>query len=128
MATLTAQLTANVSGITSDAISIDTSMNLAALSGGVTSRSINAANDSAAEKIIEKDEINNGDFIYLRNRHASETITIMLSAPATGEIDLAAGQWAFFPTANTLDVKAFVKDGSVPSPAPILEIGIFSTT
>ena len=127
MATLTAQLTANVSGITSDTISIDQSMTLTALSGGVTSRSINATAHGSAEKIIEKDEINNGDFIYLRNREASggETLTIMLSSAATGEIDLKPQEWAFFPTANTLDVSAFVKDGAGSG---ILEVGIFSTT
>ena len=127
MATLTAQITASVSGITSDTISIDQSMNLTALSGGVTSRSINATAHGSAEKIVEKDEINNGDFIYLRNREAAggETLTIMLSAAATGEIDLKPLEWAFFPTANTVDVLAFVKDGSGSG---ILEVGIFSTT
>ena len=128
MATLTAQVKADITGITSDTIKIDQTMTLAALSGGVTSRSINAAAHGSAEKIVEKDEINNGDFIYLRNRHASEVLTIMLSAAATGEIDLRPSEWALFPTANTVDILAFVKDGSVPSPAPVLEIGIFSTT
>ena len=94
--TLTAQVKIDISGITSDPISVDktlTATNIVA--GGIRSRSINDTS-SAGETVISSGDYNAGTMIYLRNKHATETINIELSAGAT-EIPLAAGQWAFLP-------------------------------
>ena len=120
MATLTAQIKASISGITSDSIDIDTNMTKACLSGGITSRSINT-NSAAGEKILEKDEYVLGDIVYLRNRDTSIVITIQLSAATAGEITLAGGAWCMFPWVKGEDILAYSASG-----APVLEIGVFS--
>jgi hypothetical protein len=65
MATLTAQVKADCSGITSDAIAVDKSFNFTALSGGITSRSIDD-NSAAGEKILEADEYASGSSCLLK--------------------------------------------------------------
>lgn len=124
MATLTSQVKLDISGITSDAISIDKSFSYTALSGGVTSRSIDTTS-AAGEKVLDKDEYATGCIVYLRNREAAggKTITIQLSAAAAGEIILQGQEWAVFPWPAAVDVLAFA---SAASPGPVLEIGIFS--
>lgn len=124
MATLTAQVKADVSGITSDPIAIDKSFNFTALSGGITSRSIDT-NSAAGEKILEADEYGSGTIVYLRNREASGgiAITIQLSSAVAGEIKLQGQEWAIFPWTGAVDILAFSASG-----APILEIGAFSAT
>tara|TARA_A100000172_G_scaffold80515_1_gene70292 strand:- start:1760 stop:2134 length:375 start_codon:yes stop_codon:yes gene_type:complete len=122
MATLTAQVKADVSGITSDPIAVDKSFTYTALSGGITSRSIDT-NSAAGEKILEADEYATGTIVYLRNREAKGgiVITIQLSAAAGGEIILQGQEWAMFPWTTLVDVLAFSASGS-----PVLEIGVFS--
>ena len=113
MATLTAKITADCSGITSDPIAIEKSFTYTALSGGVTSRSIDT-NSAAGEKILEADEYATGTIVYLRNREAKGgiVITIQLSAAAGGEIILQGGEWAMFPWTTLVDVLAFSASGS----------------
>tara|TARA_Y100000817_G_scaffold258133_1_gene211787 strand:+ start:81 stop:455 length:375 start_codon:yes stop_codon:yes gene_type:complete len=124
MATLTAQVKADVSGITSDPIAVDKSFTYTALSGGITSRSIDD-NAAAGEKILEADEYGTGTIVYLRNREAKGgiVITIQLSAASAGEIILQGQEWAMFPWTGAVDILAFSASGS-----PILEIGVFSAT
>ena len=125
MATLTSQVKLDVSGVTSDPISIDKSFSYTALSGGVTSRSIDATAHGSAEKILESSEYATGCVVYVRNREAAggKSITIMLSSAANGEIVLQGQQWAVFPWPAAVDVLAFA---SSATPGPILEVGIFS--
>tara|TARA_R100001591_G_scaffold24098_1_gene33971 strand:+ start:125 stop:505 length:381 start_codon:yes stop_codon:yes gene_type:complete len=124
MATLTSQVKLNISGVTSDPIAVDKSFTYTALSGGITSRSIDDTS-AAGEKILEADEYATGCIVYLRNREAAggKTITIQLSAAAAGEIILQGQEWAVFPWTGAVDVLAFA---SAATPGPILEIGIFS--
>ena len=120
--TLTAQVKIDISGITSDPISVDktlTATNIVA--GGIRSRSINDTS-SAGETVISSGDYNAGTMIYLRNKHATETINIELSAGAT-EIPLAAGQWAFLPWQAGVSLKAWAAANN-----PILEWGVFSAT
>ena len=120
--TLTAKITADISGITSDKISIEktlTATNI--LSGGVTSRSIDDTT-AGGETVLSSADYSAGTIVYLRNRHASETINIELSASTT-QIPLAAGQWAMFPWQGAYSIKAWAAANS-----PILEIGVFSAT
>lgn len=122
MATLTGQVKLDVSGITSDPISVDKSFAYTCLSGGITSRSIND-NAAAGEKILEADEYATGCVVYLRNREAAGgiVITIQLSAATAGEIILQGQEWCMFPWTAAIDVLAFSASG-----APLLEIGVFS--
>jgi uncharacterized protein GlcG (DUF336 family) len=124
MATLTSQVKLDISGITSDPIAVDKSFAYTALSGGITSRSIND-NADPGEKILEADEYATGTIVYLRNREAAGgiAITIQLSAAAGGEIILQGQEWCVFPWTTLVDVLAFSASG-----APILEIGVFSGT
>ena len=120
MATLTAQLKANVTGINSDTISVDVTTTPTVIAGGIVSRSIDT-NSAAGEKIVEADYYAAGTYVYLRNRDTSIVITIQLSAATAGEIVLGAGQWALFPWAGAIDILAFSASG-----APVLEVGVFS--
>ena len=122
MATLTSQVKLDVSGITSDPISVDKSFAYTALAGGITSRSIND-NAAAGETILLAAEYATGTVVYLRNREAAGgiVITIQLSAAAGGEIILQGQEWCVFPWTTLVDVLAFSASG-----APILEIGVFS--
>tara|TARA_Y100001938_G_C7983252_1_gene375522 strand:- start:204 stop:572 length:369 start_codon:yes stop_codon:yes gene_type:complete len=121
MATLTGQLKLDISGITSDVISIDESFTFTATSGGVTSRSIDTTATSG-EKVIEADEYAAGDIVYLRNRSTgTDIITIRLGADVDGEFELKAGQFAIFPWAKNADVLAYTSAN-----APVLEIGTFA--
>ena len=120
--TLTAQVKIDISGITSDPISVDktlTATNIVA--GGIKSRSINDTS-AAGETVISSGDYNAGTMVYLRNAHASETIFIELSASTT-TIPLAAGQWAFFPWQAGVSLKAWAAANT-----PILEWGVFSAT
>tara|TARA_R110002020_G_scaffold22166_6_gene74928 strand:- start:4980 stop:5354 length:375 start_codon:yes stop_codon:yes gene_type:complete len=123
MATLTSQVKLDVSGITSDAISVDKTFNFTTVSGGITSRSIDD-NSAAGEKILEADDYASGSIVYLRNREAAGgiVITIQLSAAVAGEIILQGQEWAVFPWTGAVDILAFSASG-----APVLEIGVFST-
>ena len=122
MATLTANVIATASGITSDAIAVDKTFNFTCKSGGITSRSIDD-NAAAGEKILEADEYASGSIVYLRNREAAGgiVITIQLSAATAGEIILQGQEWCMFPWTAAIDVLAFSASG-----APLLEIGVFS--
>jgi hypothetical protein len=121
MATLTAQVKLDCSGITSDPIAIDKSMTFTTVAGGIRSRSINDT-AAAGETILSSAEYDAGTMIYLRNTHTSETINIELSASTT-TIPLAAGQWAFFPWQAGVSLKAWAAANT-----PILEWGVFSAT
>ena len=121
MATLTAQVKLDCSGITSDPIAVDKSMTFTTVAGGIRSRSINDT-AAAGETILSSAEYNAGTMIYLRNSHASETINIELSASTT-TIPLAAGQWAFFPWQAGVSLKAWAAANT-----PVLEWGVFSAT
>ena len=122
MATLTAQVKLNISGITSDPIAIDKTLSQASIvAGGIRSRSINDTT-SGGETIVSSADYNAGTMIYLRNTHTSETINIELSA-STITMPLAAGQWAFFPWQAGVSLKAYAAANT-----PILEWGVFSAT
>ena len=122
MATLTAQVKLNISGITSDPIAIDKTLSQASIvAGGIRSRSINDT-AAAGETIVSSADYNAGTMIYLRNTHSSETINIELSASTT-TMPLAAGQWAFFPWQAGVSLKAWAAANT-----PILEWGVFSAT
>ena len=122
MATLTSQVKLDVSGITSDPISVDKSFAYTALAGGITSRSIND-NSGAGETILLAAEYATGTVVYLRNREAAGgiVITIQLSAAAGGEVILQGQEWCVFPWTTLVDILAVSASG-----APILEIGVFS--
>ena len=122
MATLTAQASLTVSGISSDDINTGlVSMTPTVTEGGITSVSI-STRSSAGEKILESDHYDSGTTVWLRNRSTTETVTIEITS-GTDALVLGPSTWAVFPWKAATDMLAYSTN---TSEEPILEVGVFS--
>ena len=123
MATLTAQTKLTVSDIVADAIALDVTMSPTVIAGGITSKTLTSArNTGSALTVVTAAHYTAGTTIYLRNKSASETISIELTSGTT-HLTLGPLTWAVFPWTAATDIEVFSTNSSE---VPQLEVGIFS--
>jgi len=121
MATLTAQTQLTVSGINSDDMALDVTMNPTVLAGGIISKTITAKSSGSAVEILYAAHYAASTIVYLRNTSTSETAHIELTS-GTDHLTIDASQWAVFHWIVATDMNALCSDDLV------LEVGVFSAT
>ena len=125
MATLTPTLTLVSTDALSDSLNLTSTDSLAVL--GQSKRLTVVTSDTKANLLLAADYTKS--YVYLKNKDASITIHIGMDTQADDSIDndatdlfmeLAAGEWAFFPWSATYNLHVDAASGT-----PTLEIMIF---
>ena len=128
MATLTPSLTLTSTDATGDSISVSVTDSLTLGDNDVRLSRTYSPNDADPGGVQIFDTNLGKSYIYAKNTHASLTI-YLIAAAATAEsgawMELAAGEFAFFPWAGVVDLYASTGDDGAGIATAGLEVMIF---
>ena len=121
MATLTAKITLTSTDLTTDSLSAETSNSLTVTEGGIIRKSITGTGSGSAQTIATAAEYAVGSYIYVKNTDTTATDYLIIRSSSADHIQLAGGEWAWFPWVTDADITVYASTGGT-----VLEYGIFS--
>ena len=121
MATVTAKITLTSTDLTTDSLSAEVTNSLSCTEGGLTRKNITATGSGSAQTIAAASEYAVGSYVYVKNTDSTSTDYIIIRSSSADHIQLAGGEWAWFPWVTDADLQVYASTAST-----VLEYGIFS--
>ena len=105
MGTLKTTVTLSSSDLTTANLASSTVKDLTVTQGGILLKEVEATTDGAAVLLLGQADHAEGTKVYIRNKHASNTLNVKFTA-TVAQVDLVigAGEWAFFPWKAAVDI------------------------
>ena len=121
MATVTAKITLTSTDLTSDNMSAEVTNSLSCTEGGLTRKNITGTGSGSAQTFAAASEYAVGSYVFVKNTDTTSTDYLIIRSSSADHIQLAGGEWAWFPWNTTGDIKAYGSQADL-----ILEFGCFS--
>ena len=110
MGTLKAKIAIDTSDLNTTSINQLYEKDLTVTKGGILVGEIDATTVGTAVVLLLAADHASGTKVYLRNKHASNTLNILFrtgGTPTQSELQLKAGEFAFFPWTGGADIRAW---------------------
>jgi hypothetical protein len=107
MGTLKAKIAIDTSDLNTTTINQLYEKDLTVTKGGILVGEIDATTVGASVVLLAAADHASGTKVYIRNKHASNTLNINFNSTTQSELQLKAGEFAFFPWTGSVDIKAW---------------------
>tara|TARA_R110000787_G_scaffold279645_1_gene389853 strand:- start:445 stop:810 length:366 start_codon:yes stop_codon:yes gene_type:complete len=120
MGILQAKIDITSSDLLNTPLALNTTRNLTVTQGGILLKEIDAVSDGTSVVLIAQADHAEGTKVYIRNRHAANTLNVKFVAANQIDLVIAPGQWTFFPWKAAVDLKVWASAADT-----IVEYGTF---